>query len=380
MGLTRVKDSASLSPSLNALLKDVSRSFYLTLRILPAAIREPIGLAYLLARATDTIADTDLVPVDRRLQALNALRRRILGEEPAFLDLSDLACRQGNPAISRSGIGLSSPLSNTSPQSGAAEPVRVVGQGARGERILLERIEDVLAGLARVSTSDQERVRDVLTTITGGQELDLKRFGEAGPNRIVALRTDRELDDYTYRVAGCVGEFWTRMCRVHLFPEDPVDEVQLFANGVRFGQGLQLVNILRDLAADLRLGRCYLPEARLQSLRLTPADLVRPETEPAFRPLYDSLLDRAQGHLAAGWEYTCALPGRLVRVRLACAWPLLIGVKTLDRLRHSQVLDPRNRVKVSRAEVRSIMMSTFLRLPWPGLWKRLFAPEQKANV
>ena len=49
---------------LTSLLRDVSRSFYLTLRILPSGIRQQIGLAYLLARTTDTIADTELLPLE----------------------------------------------------------------------------------------------------------------------------------------------------------------------------------------------------------------------------------------------------------------------------------------------------------------------------
>ena len=52
--------------ALNDLLKATSRSFYLTLRVLPAAVRPQIGLAYLLARTTDTIADTELVALDSR--------------------------------------------------------------------------------------------------------------------------------------------------------------------------------------------------------------------------------------------------------------------------------------------------------------------------
>jgi len=57
---------------LTGLLKEVSRSFYLTLRVLPVSIRPQIGLAYLLARTTDTIADTQLLPVAQRLEALQA--------------------------------------------------------------------------------------------------------------------------------------------------------------------------------------------------------------------------------------------------------------------------------------------------------------------
>ena len=327
---------------LTGLLRDVSRSFHLTLRVLPGAIRPQIGLAYLLARATDTIADTEIVPVAQRLDALNALREAILetsqaGAAPA-LRLGELARHQGAPA----------------------------------ERVLLERIGEALALLRQFTPADQERIRAVLTTITGGQELDLQRFGGADVQRIIALRTEQELDDYTYRVAGCVGEFWTRMCRAHVFPDAPMDDAALLVNGVRFGKGLQLVNIVRDLPADLRQGRCYLPAEKLSASGLVPADLLHAENEGRFRPLYDQFLALAQAHLAAGWDYTNALPRRCVRVRLACAWPVLIGVSTLARLRAENVLEPARRVKINRAEVRGLLARSLLCYPWPWAWQRLF--------
>src|SRR5438445_12853076 len=79
---------------LRPLLKEVSRSFYLTLRVLPARIRSQIGLAYLLARTTDTIADTNLVPVEDRLEGLRALRQRILGSH-GKLEFGPVAAEQG---------------------------------------------------------------------------------------------------------------------------------------------------------------------------------------------------------------------------------------------------------------------------------------------
>ena len=66
--------------ALNDLLKATSRSFYLTLRVLPARVRQQIGLAYLLARTTDTIADTELVPPAQRRRACRrckGFRRKI---------------------------------------------------------------------------------------------------------------------------------------------------------------------------------------------------------------------------------------------------------------------------------------------------------------
>src|SRR3954470_7295958 len=63
------------------LLRSVSRSFYLSLRFLPKALRDPLSLAYLLARATDTIADTAGTPVALRTEALGTLAAMIQGDE-----------------------------------------------------------------------------------------------------------------------------------------------------------------------------------------------------------------------------------------------------------------------------------------------------------
>ncbi|HIB24245.1 MAG TPA: hypothetical protein EYO22_06000, partial [Candidatus Poseidoniales archaeon] len=47
-----------ISPEIDSLLEQTSRSFYLTLKVLPTKIRGQIGLLYLLARLADTIADS----------------------------------------------------------------------------------------------------------------------------------------------------------------------------------------------------------------------------------------------------------------------------------------------------------------------------------
>jgi len=326
---------------LTDLLKDVSRSFYLTLRVLPKSVRSQIGLAYLLARTTDTIADTEIIPLDQRLNSLQRLRERILGNTTSPLKFSELARQQSLPA----------------------------------ERVLLEKCEASVALLQTLSEFDRQLVRQVLDIITSGQELDLKRFAGASADNIVALKTDEELDDYSYRVAGCVGEFWTKMCRAHVFPNAKLDETKFLKDGVRFGKGLQLANILRDLPADLKNGRCYLANESLARIGLTPADLTNPANEARLRPLYNSLLDRAQSHLATGWEYTNAVPWSCPRVRLACAWPILIGLQTIQRLRTGNVLDKEQRIKISRAEIYSVMLKSLACYPVPCAWRNLARPH-----
>jgi farnesyl-diphosphate farnesyltransferase len=333
-----------MAAELNNLLRATSRSFYLTLRVLPARVRPQIGVAYLLARTTDTIADTEIVPLTQRLDALQKLRERILGKSTAPLNFGELAKQQASPP----------------------------------ERLLLEKVESSLALLQKLSPADLQRVRGVLDIITGGQELDLQRFDGASAEEIITLKSGIELDDYTYRVAGCVGEFWTQLCRAHLFPHAELEEAQLFGDSIRFGKGLQLVNILRDLPADLRKGRCYLPSLELDQAGLMPSVLLSPVNESRFRPLYHRYLDLAESHLQAGWNYTNALPRGQVRVRLACTWPILIGVKTIERLRAANVLELRQGVKISRGEVRGIMLRSVLFYPLPNAWRKLFATGRKA--
>jgi farnesyl-diphosphate farnesyltransferase len=328
---------------LTSLLRDVSRSFYLTMRMLPGPVRRQISVAYLLARTTDTIADTEMAEVPSRLQALAALRQRIRGHDDAPLRLAQLGAGQGLPA----------------------------------ERILLQHCEESLRLLLDLSEADRLLVRDVLDIIISGQELDLQRFGAATADQIVALQTGEELDDYTYRVAGCVGEFWTKMCAAHLRLGNGLDGESLVRKGARFGKGLQLVNILRDLPQDLRHGRCYVPTPLLTEAGLVPEDLLSPQNAGRFRPAYDQLIALAEGHLAAGWEYTGLLPKRQVRLRLACAWPVLIGARTLRKLRHENMLDATRRVKVSRPEVRSLILRSVFLYPFGRAWDAQFGKEME---
>lgn len=339
--------SAPTPDLLTTLLREVSRSFYLTLRLLPVQVRPQIGLAYLLARATDTVADTGLIPVADRLAALEALRERILGNRPGPVDFRNFADCQALPA----------------------------------ERELLRRIEEAVSVLQGFDCFDRCCIREVIATITSGQALDLQRFADGDARRVTALATDAALDDYTYRVAGCVGGFWTRICRSHLYPQASLDLPRYLEDAVQFGQGLQLVNILRDLPEDLRKGRCYLSEEGLARQGLTPEDLRhadRSEVAERFRPEYRRHLEVAARRLAAGWRYTCATPRQQRRIRMACALPLLIGADTLRLLAARDVLRAPARLKISRHRVRWRLVQTIALQPFPACWERLFRADLPA--
>jgi farnesyl-diphosphate farnesyltransferase len=325
----KAKETESRTTLLSDILPRVSRSFSLSIRVLPRSVRQQIGLAYLFCRAADTIADTALLPRELRLSYLDQYRAAFGSEKPkAIVTIQqDQTDRQSN----------------------------------RAERELLSRLPDCFVLLSSLVPEDQTRICELVLTLTQGMQMDLSVFPGETEGRVGALETRADLDRYTYFVAGCVGEFWTRMAVAHLPALQHWNAAAMETQAVRFGKGLQLTNILRDLAQDLRIGRCYLPRTELLTLGVQPEELLDPYTLERVKPLVKDLLELTLSHYREGWAYTLAIPRCEWRLRLACAWPLLIGLSTLSLVRHSpQLLDPEVRLKIARMQVYTILFRSLL--------------------
>jgi farnesyl-diphosphate farnesyltransferase len=307
-----------------AILRSVSRSFYLSIRFLPAQLRGPIALAYLLARTTDTVADTTEISGPVRMETLRMLSDGIQGKA------SQVVINQVASFV---------PL-----------------QENKAERTLLDSLPDCLEWLEQIGIPDRDDIRAVLEKITHGQMLDLHRFDN--PAKVRALQTVADLDEYTYLVAGCVGEFWTRLCFRHLRDFASLIPAEMLALGRRYGMGLQLINILRDAGADLRAGRCYFPEDEVGAVGLTAAQIL--SESDRFQPIYQRWMEKAQDGLECGMQYSCAIRNR--RVRVATVLPALIGARTLTLLRKAGASALHQTIKVPRREVRRMILSLAIHL------------------
>ncbi len=272
------------------ILRHTSRSFFLTLRLLPSAIQPDATLGYLLARATDTIADASAADPSSRLALLRSASESLGREGIAGYDAGEWSAHQRDPAEGR----------------------------------LLMRLPALWRRMHERDHAARGRLETLMARILEGQIFDLERFGAGAPPL-----TDAELERYTYLVAGSVGEFWTELCgeRMRLFATDPVDVMR--ARGRRYGQALQLVNILRDRRMDAALGRVYL--------------------QASDAPRW---IATARDWLEDGARYCVAL--RSGRLRYATLVPALLGFRTLSLVEtHPEgLLAPR---KVPRAELRRWM-------------------------
>ncbi len=287
---------------LKPLLAGVSRSFYLSIRVLPPAVGRPVAVAYLLARAADSIADTEVVPRSDRATRLADFRRAIHLRDPALLEQ---VCG---------------------------------GAGERGVRFvkeqkLLAASADILRLLNSQPLPDQQHITEVVDILIGAMEQDLQYFAAAASGQVVGFRDEEQLDDYIYRIAGCVGAFWTRLLAAHCRPLRHWPVRRQIERGIRFGKALQLTNILRDVGQDLQLGRCYLPETSLRDHALAPENLLTGQRQRRL-----ALRDRWLAQTAALFEdaeaYLLSLPRRCVRLRAAAFYPIAIGLKTLGLLSH----------------------------------------------
>ena len=165
-------------------------------------MRGQIGLLYLLARVADTIADSKHGETEELLRILRNYNDVAQGNSSTLPEFSELAEIQDNP----------------------------------NEAELLKNVKDVVDGLQVYDESDQERMLECLNIIVGGQILDLERLGTAKEGgSISALKNNQEMDDYTYRVAGCVGVFWTKMSLAHLISMSTEKQDDFFEKGIRFG-------------------------------------------------------------------------------------------------------------------------------------------------
>lgn len=335
--------SVLIGEEIDKLLETTSRSFYPTLKYLPKKIRGQIGLLYLLARVADTIADSKVGETEELIEALTQYNDVAQGRKQDLPDLMELAKIQSNP----------------------------------DEGELLRNVQKVVDALSVYEKDDQVRMLECLDIIVSGQIMDLQRFGIAREGgSISSLQSEEELDDYTFRVAGCVGVFWTKMSLAHMMKLSKEKEELFFENGIRFGKALQMINILRDIPEDLRFGRCYIPGHRLEEHGLTPNDLLDSSNIAKFRPLYDAYLDLTSEHLDAAVEYIRMIPDRQLRLKAASMLPVLIGQRTVTLLREGNILDSEEKIKITRDEMKGYFKKLLRALIIPGGVQRLLAKNK----
>lgn len=241
--------------TLQRLLAKTSRTFALTIPLLPEPTRQEVGVAYLLFRIADTFEDATLWTPEQRIEALAQFIRLLRGESAQPVAEAVAGWLQ-NPPLEHEGY-----------------------------IELLQHTSSVLRWHSELRPAARQQVTDHLIRTAEGMQKFVSRTSGEG---VLWLETLEDLQAYCFAVAGIVGQMLTELYLLQCPELAPVAE-ELRARAVRFGEGLQLVNILKDATPDAAEGRVYLPK------QLTRADVIAlADSGLAAAVQYTELLRTAQ--------------------------------------------------------------------------------------
>ena len=310
---------------LNTLLKHTSRSLYLSARLLPTDVKDTFCIAYLLCRYADSIADTSLISAEKRLYWIKIFPKLILNWDTKLYQqlLQEISGTSVNPY----------------------------------EEKLIYNLPLCLSAFDKLNPEQKNVILEVVHAVCEGMVMDLETFPSENSGTVQALQTAQDLEHYCHLMGGAPGVFWSNLILSHV--KVSVPEETFLALGKDIGDAEQIVNILRDLPRDLRIGRCYFPQEELKQNGLKAEDLLSPENSPLFEPIKQKWIQWGRQKLHSAQKYYAALPKNQFKHRAAVAWPVLWAGETLNKLSEElNLLDNTRRVKIPRSRIYATMLLT----------------------
>ena len=302
------------------ILPAASRTFALSIRALPGTLGRAVLAAYLVCRVADTVEDERAIAPEEKAALLDRLLDCFHGAEEAdaFAAL-------------------------VPPLGGNAEHARLVRHAPH-----------VFTLYRSLPPRTRAHVRRWVEEMVRGMRAFVLRYPDG-----IRIQTLDEFREYCYYVAGTVGYMLTDLWHEHSPAIGPRRYAALRAHCQAFGQALQTVNILKDVAQDAAdENSIYLPEQSLRRHGSSHATILAPEFVRQNHAAVAELVELAWRDLEEARAYLLALPRRAVAIRLFCVYPLLFAYATLRDLTHTTaMLSPAGAPKISRREVKRLLVS-----------------------
>jgi farnesyl-diphosphate farnesyltransferase len=336
---------AGLSPAAErtwvaASLPKVSRTFALTIRLLPGALEHPVAVAYLLCRIADTIEDSATLTAAEKCSLLGEFRAAIGGGSTAGLERTFAAARTDDERLARDA-------------------------------------SLALTAFHRLAPAAQASIRPRVEEMCDGMGEFARARGDGGA--LYSVPDLAALDRYCYYVAGTVGHLLTGLFVDHLPGIDPERQERLRSLATSFGLGLQLTNIIKDIAADRTRGWSFVPANLCRQFGFAPEQLLDPAHRAAATEAMRTLIAKARKHLDDAVSYCTLLPRSAYGVRMFCLLAVFLAIRTLRLAeRDPRLLEPAEKLKITRREVRATLAMTALTAPSDRLVRAYFGSLARA--
>ena len=300
------------------ILPKVSRTFALSIRFLPGELGRSVLCAYLIARIADTVEDDPVASVATKTALLDQF----------------LACFE-NAALADSYANLA--------QSVTGEPAHLE---------LLNQTHQVFTLYRSLPEQSQKTLQHWLTEMVVG----MKKFVSLHPNGI-RIQTLEEYREYCYYVAGTVGYLLTELWYEHSPFVNRATYQALWETCAEFGEALQTVNILKDIAWDAEHeNSIYIPQDALIAQGSSQDKLLDADYLEQNHRAIKSLVELAWTDLDKSAKYLMRLPHLSIPIRLFCILPLIFAYATLRDITKTQaMLHSGGTVKISRTEVKTLI-------------------------
>jgi len=301
------------------ILPAVSRTFAVSIRLLPGDLGAAVRCAYLICRIADTLEDEPNLPADSKAGLLDLLTH-------CFDDARSVAAF----------------VAAVGPVTGDPAHIRLI----RGSDLVFATYRALPRG-----------TQPLVERWTREMIVGMRKFVLAYPNG-VRIQTLAEYKEYCYYVAGTVGFLLTDLWQEHSSSIGPRRHAELRERCQAFAEALQTVNILKDVTRDAEHeNSIYIPEQLLRAHGSAHATILAADRSSQNRAALREMTELAWRDLDEAKAYLLAIPRRAVAIRLFCALPLLFAYATLrDLTRSSDIPGRRGVVKISRSEVKSLTL------------------------
>ncbi len=311
----------------------VSRTFALTIKFLPKALRDSVNMSYLLCRVADTLEDSPYIDTNEKYARLNSLKDLLIGAENGrLLKQSEIAslCESINP------------------------------EHGYDHKLLFElaRLFEILESLP---VSHKPIIYHWVAEMAGGMA-KFSKLENHNASEIATLKNIEAWDEYCYYVAGTVGNMLTGLFAEHYHFNNIIMD-DLLRLGESFGLGLQKVNVIKDVPADRERGVCYLPENVLSKYQLSSSSIAYGRNRNSIENLVGELLKLTITHFDDALDYFKYFPRHLKGVRMFLIIPIYLAVETLSLIKSNPIRTLTGPpVKLTRRNVSRLVGAASLRI------------------
>lgn len=301
----------------NAIIPKVSRSFALGITALKGQPKNSILAGYLLCRIADTIEDDPKFSFDKKISYLNLFIQ-------CFSDKNQI------PLICK----LSAELT-----------------ADNDHKDLVKNSQRVFCLFYSLSSNSQSILKRWIVEMARG----MIQFVSQHKNKI-RIRSVSEYKEYCYYVAGTVGLMLTELWKEYAFFLGEKKYQLLLKTSKAFGEGLQTINILKDICWDRDSeNSIYIPLEILQKYGCNHENMCSRELISKGELAVKHLVSLSHEDLKSGMDYIQNIPKFNLRIRFFCILPLLLAFATLKKIKSvPSLLNPHETIKISRREVKTI--------------------------